>query len=83
MFDLSSANAFILVTSKLLDSSKLKEFADDSFKFDKDCRKFSIREGNMVEKEDIVRYGQFHLFPQSFQETCTADMLKQGLVWES
>ena len=25
---------------------------------------------------------QFLLFPQRFQKTCTADMLKRGLVWE-
>ena len=28
---------------QILDASKLKEFADDNFKFDKNGKKFSIR----------------------------------------
>ena len=36
-----------------------------------------------VGKREIARNQQFLLFPQCFQKTCTADMLKQGLVWES
>ena len=33
-------------------------------------------------KGEIASYERFLLFPQSFQRTCSADMLKQGLVWE-
>ena len=33
-------------------------------------------------KGEIARYEQFLLFPQCFQKICTADTLKQGLVWE-
>ena len=33
-------------------------------------------------KGEIARQEQFLLFPQCFLETCTADMLKQELVWE-
>ena len=58
---------------KLKDSSKLKEFADDKFKFDEYDRKFSKREENTVGKGEIARYEQFLLFPQCFQKTCTAD----------
>ena len=36
---------------------------------------------NTKGKEEIACYKQFLLFPQCFQKTCTADMLKQGLVW--
>ena len=33
---------------------------------------------NTAEKGKIVRYEQFFLFPQRFQKTCTADMLKEN-----
>ena len=35
-----------------------------------------------MEKGEIARYEQFHLFPQCFQKTSAADTLKPGLVWE-
>ena len=37
-----------------LDSSKLKEFADDSFKFDENGRKFFKRVENDVGKREIA-----------------------------
>ena len=37
---------------------------------------------NNVGKEEIARYEQFLLFPQCFQNICTADTYKPGLVWE-
>ena len=37
---------------------------------------------NIVGKGGIAHYEQFLLFPQCFQKTCTADMLKQRLFWE-
>ena len=40
----------------ILDSSKLKEFADDNFKFDGNGRKFSKRVENTVGKGEIARY---------------------------
>ena len=52
---------------QILDSSKLKEFADDNFKFDENGRKFSKRVENTVGKGEIARYEQFLLFPQCFQ----------------
>ena len=58
---------------QILDSSKLKEFADDNFKFDENGRQFSKRLENTVGKGEIARYKQFLLFPPCFQKTCTAD----------
>ena len=58
---------------KFLDWSKLKEFADDNFKFDENDGKFPKRIENTVGKGEIARYEQFLLFPQCFQKTCTAD----------
>ena len=54
----------------ILDSSKLKEFADDNFK---NGRKFFKRAENTALKGEIARYQQFLLFPQSFKKTCTAE----------
>ena len=58
---------------QVLDSSKLKEVADDNFKFHENGRKFSKWVKNIVGKGEIARYEQFLLFPQCFQKTCTAD----------
>ena len=56
-----------------LDSSKLKEFADNNFKFEENDRKFSTWVENAVGKGEIARHEQFLFFPQCFQKTCTAD----------
>ena len=58
---------------QILNSSKLKEFADDNFKFDEYGGKFSIEVENTVGKGEIAHYEQFLLFPQCFQKICTAD----------
>ena len=58
---------------QILDSSKLKEFADDNFKLDENGGKLSKRVENTVGKGEIARYEQFLPFPQCFQMTCTAD----------
>ena len=62
--------------------SKLKQFADNNFKFDEDGRQFSKWVETTVRKGEIARYEQFLLFPQWFQITYTADMEKPGLVLE-
>ena len=54
---------------QILDSSKLKEFADDNFKFDESDRMFYKRVENTVGKGEIARYELFLLFPQCFQKT--------------
>ena len=56
------------------DSSKLEEFVDDNFKFDKNGRKFSKEIENTVgTEEEIARNERFLLFPQCFQKTCPAN----------
>ena len=65
-FDLFFRNPF--PKRQILNSSKLKEFADDNFKFDENDRKFSERVVNTVGKGEIARYEQFLLFPQCFQK---------------
>ena len=50
----------------ILDSSKLKEFADNNFEFAKDDKKFSKRVENIVGKEEIACYEQFLLFFSCF-----------------
>ena len=62
-----------LSQTTILDSSKLKEFADDNFKFDERGIKLLKRVENTVGKGEIARYEQCLLFPQCFQKTCTAD----------
>ena len=48
---------------QILDSSKLREFADDNFKFDGNGRKFLNRVENTMGKGEIARNEQFLLFP--------------------
>ena len=66
----------------MLDSSKLKEFADDNFKFDENGRKLSKRVENTVGKREIARYKQFPLFPQCFRKACFPGASKGVIVWE-
>ena len=68
---------------QILDSSELKDFADDNLKFDKNGRKLSKRVENTVGKGEIARYEQFLLFPQCFQKTCFPGASKGVIVWES
>ena len=65
-----------------LDSSKLKEFADDNFRFDKNGRKLFKWVENTVGKGEIARYEQFLLFPQCFQKACFPGVSKGVIVWE-
>ena len=58
---------------QILDSSKLKEFADKNFKLDENGRKFFKQLENTVGKGEIARYEQFLHFPQCFQKTYTAE----------
>ena len=51
-----------------LDSSELKDFADNNFKFDENGRKLSKPVENTVGKGEIARYEQFLLFPQCFSK---------------
>ena len=67
---------------QILDSSKLKEFADDNFKFDENGRKLSKGVENTVGKGEIAHYEQFLLFPLCFQMDCFPGASKGVIVWE-
>ena len=67
---------------QILDSSKLKEFADDNFKVDESGRKLSKWVENTVEKGEIAHYEQFLLFPKCFQKACFPGASKGVIVWE-
>ena len=47
----------------MLDSSKLKEYAEDNLKYNENGRKFSKWVENTVGKVEIACYKQFLLFP--------------------
>ena len=67
---------------QILDSSKLKEFADNNFNLDKNGSKLSKGVENIVEKGEIARYEQFLLFPQCFQKARFPGASKDVIVWE-
>ena len=71
-----------LLDNKLLDFSKLQDFADDNFKFDKNDRKLSKPVGNTVGKGESARYEQFLLFPQCYQKACFPGATKGVILWE-
>ena len=85
--EIVSDKAYILLSLKtitrrqILDSSELKDSADDNFKFDKK-KKLSKRVENTVGKGEIARYEQFLLFPQCFQKACFLGASKGVIVWE-
>ena len=57
----------------ILASWKLKQFADNNYKFDENGGKLSKQVENTERKGEIAGNEQFLLFPQSFQKTCTGD----------
>ena len=65
-----------------LDSSKLKEFADDNFKFEENGRQFSKHVENAVAKGENAHDKQFLLFPQFLQMTLLKRHKNNGLVWK-
>ena len=71
-----------ITRQQILDSSKLKEFAEDNFKFDESGRKLSKLVENTVETGEIARYEQFLLFPQCFQKACFQEASKGVIEWE-
>ena len=75
--------SFKLITRRqILDSSKLKGFADDNFKFDENNRKLFKPVENTVGKGEIARYEQFLLFPQCFQKAYFSGASKGVIVWQ-
>ena len=71
----SSVSHYFFPEGQTLDSSKLKEFADDHFNFDKNGRKFSKWVENTVEKKD-------EFFSHSAFKTLVLQTRKTGLVWD-
>ena len=59
---------------QILDSSKLKEFADDNFKFDKNGKKFSRQVENSAGKEEIACY-DFRLGPAKASNLVQSNIL--------
>ena len=66
---------------QILDSSKLKEFADDNFKFDENSRKLHNRVENTVGKGEIVCYEQFLLFSLFFSTLLEKSGIPSSLKW--
>ena len=64
------------VTLTLFQTTSLKEFADNNFKFIENGRKLSKQVENTVGKDE-----QFLLFPQCFQKACFPRELKGVIVW--
>ena len=60
---------------QILDSSKLKEFADDNFKFDENGRKLSIRVENTMGKVEL-----YSLTFCQFVEICIVSCRSQFLL---
>ena len=67
---------------QILDSSKLKEFANDNFRLMKMAESSPKWLKTLWEKEKLlVMYTSNFFFSYSvFKKTCTADMLKKGLT---
>ena len=75
--------AFKPITRRQIsDSSKLREFADDNFKFDENGSKLSKQVENTLGKGEIAHNEHFLLFPQCFQKACFPGASKGVVVWE-
>ena len=66
----------------MLDFSKVKEFADDNFKFEENGSKISKWVENIAGKGEIACYKQFLLFSQCFQKACFPGVSKGVIVLE-
>ena len=64
---------------QILDTSILKEFADDNFKIHVNGGKFSKWVENTVGTGEIAQYEQFLLFPRCFQTHKKKALLGKGL----
>ena len=67
---------------QILNSSKLKQPADDNFEFHENSRKFSKYLENTVGKGEIAHYEQFLLFPQFFLKARFPGASKGVIVWK-
>ena len=76
------SNIYPITRRQILDSSKLKDFADDNFKLDENGIKLSEQVENTVGKGEIAHYEQFLLFPQCFLKACFPGASNGVIVWE-
>ena len=68
----STFSPYPITRRQILDSPKLKEFADDNFKFDENGSMLSKRVENIVGKGEIA---------QCFQKACFPGASKGVIVW--
>ena len=80
--EVSCPRTLPITRQQILDSSELKEFADDNFILEENGRKLSKQVENTVGKGEIACYEQFLLFPLCFQEACFPGGSKGVIVWE-
>ena len=64
----------IFSKQQILDSSKLKEFADNNFKFAKNGRKFLRRVENTVGKGEMACYEKYLEFGQVQIFSCSTEL---------
>ena len=70
-----------LPNDKILDSTKLKAFADKKFNIAKMTISLFGRVENTVGKEENAGYYHFLLFSQCFPKPSSVGSLKVGIVW--
>ena len=66
----------------MLDSSKMKEFADDNFTFDENGRKLSKQVENTVGKGEIACTSNFFFSHSVFKSLALQTHKNQGMLWE-
>ena len=70
-----------MTSRQILDSSKLKEFADDNFIFDENGRKLSKKvEKHRGKRRNLLVKSNFLLFPLCFQKACFPGASKGVIV---
>ena len=74
--------SYLQLTHYQTTNFKLKDFADDNFKFEENGRKLLKPIDNTVGKGEIARYEQFLLYPQCFQKACFPGASEGVIVWE-
>ena len=72
-FSVVSTKPFPITRRQILDPSKLKEFADDNFRYDENGRKFSKWVENTVGKEKLLVTSNF-----SFSHSVYLRLVSQG-----
>ena len=71
-----------MTRQEIVDSSKLKKFADDNFKLEEKWKKVIQTGRKHCGKRRNARYEHFLLFPQCFQKACFSGASKGIILWE-